>query len=657
VGSGVGAVRIYAGDVPLRDASGTTLGYGRVQVAAARQTLFRGETPAILRSTSHAGFESFHREVALAEYRDGALVPSEGVTLPLGSILPPSIRDRLESAPQHGLWVHERQEGRHLETYYMRGDEERTRVVALSMESPGLQWHVAGLLRILAACSLLLLTGAAIALTRFLTGGGRPIFRFRHRLLGAFLLLSVLPMTGVLLYVQWFAGERLIERTSRELSEETRDIVGRVTPVLGTSFDRRPSVDREVEGIAVDRNTDFNLYLGEELLSSSAPTLYEAGILDRRLNAEAYRTVVLDRHPFVMQRERVGEYRFAVGYRALMDSVGTVLAVIAVPTVFRQEDLDREIAGTTTFVAALGIVVLLFVVVAAAAIAHTIAAPIQDLTEATARVTRGDLDAVVKQGHAGGELGVLVRAFERMTHDLKSSRDALIRYERELAWKEMAKQVAHEINNPLTPMKLLLQHLGKAYRDGAEDFGELLDRVLRTVIGQIDQLGRIAAEFSHFARMPKRIVEPSSLRQIINEVVDLYSKEPRVRFSITAPESLPSVRVDRDELRRAFINVIRNGVQAMSGEGVIEIRAALSGAGIAVEIRDQGPGMPEEVRLRAFDAGFTTKKGGSGVGLGLVRSTMEELGGTVTLASTPGEGTTVTLWIPLGPVETEGGAS
>jgi len=653
VGNGAGSVRMYTGVVPLRDAAGNTLGFGRVLVAAARQTLFRGETPAILRSTSREGMESFHRKVALAEYRDGVLVPSEGTPLPLGSTMRADVRSRLDST-RTGIWVRERLDGRSVETYYVRGEEERTRVVALSMKRPGLQWNVAALLRILAGCAVLLLLAGALFAAQFLLAGGRPILRFRHRLLGAFLLLSVLPMVGMVLYAQWFARERLVEQTSRALSSDTRDIVERVAPLLGGSIDRRPSVDRDVERIATDRNTDFNLYLGEELLSSSAPTLYEAGILDRRLSAEAYTAVVLGGRPFVMLTERIGEYRFAVGYRALVDSVGTVLAVIAAPTVFRQDELDSEIAGTTTFIAGLAIVVLLFVIIAATAIARTIAAPIQDLTEATARVARGDLDAIVRPGRTGGEIGVLVRSFERMTHELKTSRDALIRYERELAWKDMAKQVAHEINNPLTPMKLLLQHLGRAYRDGAEDFGPLLERVLRTVIGQIDQLGRIAAEFSHFARMPKRVIEPSDLRHIVDEVVELYSKEPRVRFLISIEPGLPAVPVDRDELHRAIINVIRNGVQAMNGEGTIEIRAALKGAGIALEIQDHGPGMPEDVRARAFEAGFTTKKGGSGVGLGLVKSAMDVLGGTVTLTSTPGEGTTVTLWIPEKPPEQEG---
>jgi nitrogen fixation/metabolism regulation signal transduction histidine kinase len=236
-----------------------------------------------------------------------------------------------------------------------------------------------------------------------------------------------------------------------------------------------------------------------------------------------------------------------------------------------------------------------------------------------------------------------------MTHELKTSHDALVRYERELAWKDMAKQVAHEINNPLTPMKLLLQHLGRAYRDGVGDFGELLERILRTVIDQIDQLGRIAAEFSHFARMPKRVIEPSSLPQIVNEVVELYGKESRIRFAINVPASLPAVPVDRDELRRAFINVVRNAVQAMNGVGLVEIGAEASGKGITVKITDHGPGMSEEVRARAFEAGFTTKRDGSGVGLGLVKSTMDELGGTVAIISTPGTGTTVSLWIPLEP--------
>ncbi|HTY58840.1 MAG TPA: ATP-binding protein, partial [Bacteroidota bacterium] len=290
--------------------------------------------------------------------------------------------------------------------------------------------------------------------------------------------------------------------------------------------------------------------------------------------------------------------------------------------------------------------VLLLVVAIAAGFAARIAAPLHRLTEATRKVAKGELDVHVPHAGAEGEISELIRAFDQMTHDLRRSREELIRYERELAWKEMAKQVAHEIKNPLTPMRLSIQHLRRTYLDGAEQFGEILDSVTKTIIEQIDTLSRIASEFSHFARMPRRNLDRLDVGPVIEEAVRLFGQEASVSFDILVQENLPQVVADRDELRRALINIIRNGIQAMDGAGSIRIRGASRGEGIAIAVTDFGKGVPPEMIDKLFMPNFSTKTDGMGLGLAIVKKTVEDLHGTVTLDSEPGKGTTVTVWLP-----------
>ena len=148
-----------------------------------------------------------------------------------------------------------------------------------------------------------------------------------------------------------------------------------------------------------------------------------------------------------------------------------------------------------------------------------------------------------------------------MTHDLRRNREDLVRYERELAWKEMAKQVAHEIKNPLTPMRLSIQHLRRTYLDGASNFKEILESVTKTVIEQIDTLSRIASEFSSFARMPRRNLDRLEIGGVIEEAARLFSQETSVLFDIQIQDGIPPIVADREELRRALINIIRNGIR------------------------------------------------------------------------------------------------
>jgi two-component system nitrogen regulation sensor histidine kinase NtrY len=211
----------------------------------------------------------------------------------------------------------------------------------------------------------------------------------------------------------------------------------------------------------------------------------------------------------------------------------------------------------------------------------------------------------------------------------------------------MAKQVAHEIKNPLTPMKLSVQHLRQAFHDRAANLDEILDTVTKTIVEQIETLSRIASEFSHFGRMPRRKLEECDLQDVLRESIQLFEQDRNVVFSCHFAPSLPPIFADREELRRAFINLIRNGIQAMDGKGRIDIHTEHEEGEVRITIRDEGKGIPEEVQDKLFQPNFSTKTDGMGLGLAIVKKTVDDLGGTVVLVPAEGKGTAARISLPL----------
>ena len=355
-------------------------------------------------------------------------------------------------------------------------------------------------------------------------------------------------------------------------------------------------------------------------------------------------TVVLGRG-FYETQERIGEVSYIVGYRPII--IGdSIRGVLAVPALYRQQEIDQELAQRNAFVLGAYALVVSLVIGLALVLANALSRPLRDLSHAARSVGKGDLD-VVLEARSDDEVGDLIRSFNEMTTELKASRAILARAERELAWKEMAKQVAHEIKNPLTPIKLSIQHLVQAYREEAKDFDSILKRVSQTVIEQIDVLTRIASEFSNFARMPERRFERVDIGQLLRETIDLFTEVPDVEFRFKTPEIAAIVVADKDELRRVFINIVRNSVQAMQGKGAIVIEMNIQNQICSLRIKDTGSGIPEDIQSKVFQPNFSTKTDGMGLGLAITQKVIEDLNGTISLRSEVGKGTTVEMSIPL----------
>ena len=648
IGTGINALKVYAGSMPLLGTDSVLLGYARVVVAAGQQSLFRGETPVILRGTAQSALEAFYRRVTLSEYRDGILLTSNDPAVPLAHPLPETVAEALGDSGLVSIWADDRVGGDDFETFYVRRSTGSSDVVSLGMRELGFAWHLVSIVKLFAAylvCALLVLLVARIAAMR---RGGAYRLTYRDRLLLALLATAILPLTLIALYIGIEDRERAAESIERRLDEETQNVIYNITdhPEPGVTILNLPADRYAVEALAADIETDFNVYTDRQLRASSKQVLYDVGIFESRLSGNAYARIILGGERFVTQTERVGSVAYTAGYRPVLDARGDIIGVVSVPTLYRAEESEEQVARRNAFLLGAYAIALVAIILIAAFLANRIASPIQQLTEATRRVARGELDVHIPIPEEGGEIGNLIRAFDQMTRDLRRTRDELVRYERELAWKEMAKQVAHEIKNPLTPMRLSIQHLRKTYLDRAPDFAAILETVTKTIVEQIDTLSKIATEFSHFARMPRRSLARLRVEEVVEEAAGLFSQEARLRFNLEGGAGIPDVIADREELRRALINVIRNGIQAMDGKGRIVIRTFARDGGVAVTVTDFGKGIPEEIRPKLFEPNFSTKTDGMGLGLAIVKKTVDDLGGTVDLTSSPASGTTVTIWLP-----------
>jgi len=473
---------------------------------------------------------------------------------------------------------------------------------------------------------------------------------FRDRIFLIVLVIALVPLVVVTNVTRSLLAERAQVEEQDRLSRDAAVIKDRMTQTIEHAGPDLTGggLQSEVDYLSQVIGRDFSIYDATgRLKASSRPELYESSLLASTLNSTAVREVVFGARSFFTEPVEVGSEVYDVGYQPVMSANGShLLAVLALATMDEQPRIEAEIARTTSYIygtfAALGLVLLGI----GALFAARVASPILELIRATERVAQGKLQTSIPVTRED-EIGDLMHAFNTMTRELERSREIVAQTERELAWKEMARQVAHEIKNPLTPMKLSVQHLEHAHDAKDPNFNTIFRRVIRTLREQIDVLTRIATEFSHFGAMPRRRWGAVDIRKVADSAAALFDSErSRIRFIIDVPKNLPRVHSDEEELRRAFVNLLRNSVQAIEGWGVIVIRARSEQGMVHIHVRDTGFGMQEETLKKVFDPNFSTKTSGMGLGLAIVKKTITDMAGTIRVQSMPGQGTTFFIDLP-----------
>lgn len=323
--------------------------------------------------------------------------------------------------------------------------------------------------------------------------------------------------------------------------------------------------------------------------------------------------------------------------------------MLTVPLTSRQQETQAQIDELDRRVL---LAALLFIMLGAGIgydMAERIADPVNRLMRATRRIARGDLDARVLATSAD-ELRRLVEAFNQMAADLQRQRQELERTNRLAAWADMARQVAHDIKNPLTPIQLNAEHLRRVHSDQGRPLGGVIDDCVANILGQVRLLRQISSEFSSFAASPEPRPLATNLADLVAEIIDPYrvGLAGRVAIETHVPAALPRLRVDRMLVGRALTNVIENALHAMPGGGSLTIDAALAPDRMAqLRITDTGIGMDREALAKIFEPYFSTKAIGTGLGLTIAKRNVEANGGAISVTSEQGNGTSVTLTLPL----------
>ncbi len=309
---------------------------------------------------------------------------------------------------------------------------------------------------------------------------------------------------------------------------------------------------------------------------------------------------------------------------------------------------ETMVKGNVIWFAALSFILFIAIVSAllARAVSAGVSGPIRTLTEGMRRIGGGDLDYRVRV-KANDEVAYLVESFNRMAEELKKSRESLQRAERAAAWRDVARQVSHEIKNPLTPIEFSIYRLESSLPAEWLDNSDLRES-LRIIKEEISSIRKIADAFSQFARLPHSELKPADVGEIVLESVELFRNQaPDMRISFEQAEELPLVPLDAQQIKSVIHNLIKNAIQAGKAGDEIEVKVTADEEPYAVQITitDHGCGMDEETMKRIFDPYFTTKADGSGIGLFLAQRIIADHGGDINVESRPGKGATFTVRI------------
>jgi signal transduction histidine kinase len=399
---------------------------------------------------------------------------------------------------------------------------------------------------------------------------------------------------------------------------------------------------------------DLNLFdLNGRLILSTQPKIYENELIAPKMNSLSYLYLNRLQKSEYINTERIGQLSFIVAYVPLRNSKNEEIAYLGLPYFSNEKDYQDRIGIFLN--ALINVYALVFVAIGffAVFVANRITSPLTLVQKSLSETKIGRKNEPILWKR-NDEIGNLVSEYNTMIAALEESAQKLARSERETAWREMAKQVAHEIKNPLTPLKLGVQLLERSWKENDPKFNEKFERFSKSFIEQIESLAHIASEFSNFAKMPETVLENVKIQDIIEQSIVLYRQSEHTTILLEDNSAFEVViKADKDQLLRCFNNLIKNAIEARSEKRRSFIRILLfcQDEQVYIEIKDNGTGIPEELGQKIFTPNFTTKSSGTGLGLAFVKQTIESIDGSIRFETIPGIGTTFFISIPLKKVQ------
>ncbi|MEO5909633.1 MAG: ATP-binding protein [Pelobium sp.] len=397
-------------------------------------------------------------------------------------------------------------------------------------------------------------------------------------------------------------------------------------------------------------DTDLNLFdTRGKLLFSTQYKIYAAGLVAERMDADAFVNLNIQQKSEYIHDENIDKLSFTSAYMPIKNNQNDVIAYLQLPYFANQNDYDQKIGTFLNLL--INIYVLVFVAIAffAFVVANQITSPLSLIQESFSKTMMGRKNEPI-EWKRNDEIGSLITEYNNMVKTLEENANKLAQSERETAWREMAKQVAHEIKNPLTPLRLGIQMLDRSWKDKDANFDSKFQKFSKSFLEQIDSLSHIASEFSNFAKMPELKLEKVNLLDILNKAIQVYEQMDHIKI-ICDEKSLQkcTINVDKDQLLRSFNNLLKNAIEAIPDgrEGIINIVGKQKERKVELQIKDNGNGIPLNSQERIFVPNFTTKSSGTGLGLAFVKQAIENVGGNIYFNTEINVGTTFHIILPL----------
>ncbi len=409
------------------------------------------------------------------------------------------------------------------------------------------------------------------------------------------------------------------------------------------------TLEARISEISEYSRADINLFNTKgRLVATNQRLIFDNQILSPFANPDAMASIVERGNSRAIHEEVVGDLFYQATYYGIRsNNDNRLIGILSIPFFESQEQLKRQQTDIlSNILNAFTFIFIVFVILSFLA-SRILTYPFKYLTQKIKTTTLSRYNEPL-EWYANDEIGLMVKEYNRMLVNLEKSKKALALSEKESAWREMAQQVAHEIKNPLTPMKLKLQHLKRVLSAGKEDLGTDYNKPIDSLLNQVDTLSDIATSFSSFAKMPIPLTERLDMADVLKKAVRLFG-ENEVSIYTNIPRNPVWVEGDQKLLGRIFNNLILNAIQSVE-EGTkpsLEVELALTTTRARVSVADNGAGIPDDIKEKIFIPKFSTKDTGSGIGLAIAKRGVEHAGGSIWFESKPNQGTTFFIEFPL----------
>ncbi|MCI0473477.1 MAG: ATP-binding protein [Ignavibacteria bacterium] len=599
-------------------------------------------------------FDRLITKPAITEFINGAIVNSTNIEISrsIEKNLP-LFRESVRNSLSKSAWRYDKLVNENYRTYYVmavnEGDEQGEVIFTLSMKRDDFKVLMFYFLKYMLFSLIVFIGFYAVYITAMLIQFRHIRFKFREKLFFSFLIVSVIPIILLAVYTRTYINDKNYASYSNQiisdlslLNETLKD-----ENVLFNKFKPADTIKNAAKGI-LNRNffnspQNYNIFIKNKLVASTNEELFKSDFIDTRVGNEGYMNIILLKKDIFLLNKNINGQNFILGYKPLKDRNGDINGILSSLSVYRQKEIQEELTETLTFIFGSYFFVIIVLLVIVSFITAKISRPILIMKEATKRISEGEEDVIINVSRRD-EIGDLVDSFNKMSRELAKSRENLKKAEREAAWRDIARRVAHEIKNPLTPMKLSIQHLYNVFLEkDLESFEKVLIKTRNLISTEIDKLNKIATAFSDFAKLPRRNYEPLNINDVLEDIIALYSLDKKVEFIKELSPDVNPVNADRLEMNRIFQNIIKNAVQSIHNKGRIEVKSVNEGDFIAVEISDNGHGIEPEILNKLFEPNFSTKSTGMGLGLTITKKSLDDMKAQISLRSKVNEGTTVMI--------------